>query len=120
ATQGWTVRRVNPAFSSVFAVVRSRDRGVEFDSRCRLQESAHIGRAQPARSEGQSGAMKTTHFLAGLAVLASIASVGRAQVAMNEIYASMAGTDTSEYYELIGTPGTSLTGYMLLVVAGDF
>jgi hypothetical protein len=38
---------------------------------------------------------------------------------LNEIYASHTGTDDMEMIELIGTPGSSLTGYMVLVVEGD-
>ncbi|ANT62694.1 hypothetical protein AYJ57_20175 [Salipiger sp. CCB-MM3] len=38
---------------------------------------------------------------------------------INEVLASHAGTDTSEFVELWGTPGLLLEGYSLIVVEGD-
>ncbi len=55
-------------------------------------------------------------FTAGLALCASSAS---AQNRINELYVSMAGTDSEEFVEIRGTPGASLNGYMFLVVEGD-
>jgi hypothetical protein len=40
-------------------------------------------------------------------------------VHFNEIYASHSGTDTLEFIELIGVPGLSLSGYMVLIVEGE-
>ncbi|MCY2961721.1 MAG: hypothetical protein NTY35_16290 [Planctomycetota bacterium] len=53
---------------------------------------------------------------AGLALLAASAS---AQVKFNELFVSHIGTDDREFIEVRGTPGTPLTGYMILVVEGD-
>ncbi len=46
-------------------------------------------------------------------------NAGAQTVKINEIFASMTGVDDQEYIELIGTPGMSLDGYMVLVVEGD-
>jgi hypothetical protein len=40
-------------------------------------------------------------------------------VHLNEIYASHSGTDTLEFIELVGPPGSSLTGYLVLIVEGE-
>jgi hypothetical protein len=44
---------------------------------------------------------------------------GSGPVQLNEIYASHSGTDTLEFIELIGPPGQSLNGFMVLVVEGN-
>jgi hypothetical protein len=58
----------------------------------------------------------------GLAVLAAgtllCAGAASAQIKINEIRIDHTGTDTDEYFELIGTPGASLTG-LTYVVIGD-
>ena len=38
---------------------------------------------------------------------------------LNEVYASHTGTDDQEFIELIGTPGFSLDGHMVLIVEGE-
>jgi hypothetical protein len=54
------------------------------------------------------------------AAAAAVLSVSvPAQVELNEIYASHAGTDTQEFIELEGTPGLALTNYVVLIVEGD-
>ncbi|MFO1009968.1 MAG: hypothetical protein U1F29_07890 [Planctomycetota bacterium] len=63
--------------------------------------------------------MTFLHRLLGLFALGTLAASASAQVHLNEIYFNDAGTDDVEYIELKGTPGTSLTGYMVLVVEGD-
>ena len=40
-------------------------------------------------------------------------------VLINEIFASHTGTDDTEYVELFGTPGTSLSGLSMIVVESD-
>ena len=40
-------------------------------------------------------------------------------VHLNEIYASMSGTDSLEFIELVGPPGFPLTGMWVLIVEGD-
>ena len=60
--------------------------------------------------------MRTLTTLVGLVALVAPAL---AQVNLNEIYASHAGTDDQEFIELIGTPGLALTNYMLIVVEGE-
>jgi hypothetical protein len=42
-----------------------------------------------------------------------------APVLINEVLVSHTGADTTEYVELFGTPGASLTGMSLVVVEGD-
>lgn len=56
-----------------------------------------------------------------LSLLASATlSIGaQAQVELNEIYASHAGTDTEEFIELEGTPNLPLTDYVVLIVEGE-
>ena len=56
--------------------------------------------------------------LSSLAALA-LAGSASAQVSFSEIFVSHVGTDTQEFIELKGAPGTSLAGYMVLVVEGD-
>jgi hypothetical protein len=62
--------------------------------------------------------MKTAPFIT-VAALALLPALASAQVHINEIYASHSGTDNLEYIELVGTPGASLTGYLVLIVEGD-
>ena len=38
---------------------------------------------------------------------------------INEIFASQTGTDDQEYIELVGTPGMSLDGWMVVIIDGD-
>ena len=38
---------------------------------------------------------------------------------INEIFASQTGTDDQEYIELVGTPGMSLDGWMVVILDGD-
>lgn len=58
--------------------------------------------------------------ISGLFACALLASAANAQqVNFNEIYASHTGVDDQEYIELIGTPGMSLSGYMVLIIEGD-
>ncbi|MFO0859631.1 MAG: hypothetical protein U0570_03680 [Phycisphaerales bacterium] len=59
----------------------------------------------------------------GLLACAMIASAGRAQLVLNEIWANPAGGGSSgddryEYIEIYGTPGMKLDGYMLASVFG--
>ncbi|MEZ6017258.1 MAG: hypothetical protein R3F49_19245 [Planctomycetota bacterium] len=56
------------------------------------------------------------HLLAAGALMMGVAP---AQIALNELYVSMAGDDDDEFIELIAAPGTSLDGYMILVVESD-
>jgi len=53
---------------------------------------------------------------AGLALLAASAS---AQVQLNELFVSHTGQDNREFLEVRGPAGTSLNGFMLLVLEGD-
>ncbi len=62
--------------------------------------------------------MKTT-LLTAAAGLFALATATPAQVLINECYVSHAGADTLEFVELRGPAGTSLNGYMFLVVEGD-
>jgi hypothetical protein len=63
--------------------------------------------------------MKLSTLLAGTAFLATLAASASAQNPMlNEIYISMTGTDTSEFIELKGAPGTALTGFMKRIDKG--
>ncbi len=58
--------------------------------------------------------------LAQAATLLFAASIAQGQdVRLNEIYASMSGTDFDEYIELIGTPGTSLDNFLVCTVEGQ-
>ena len=41
------------------------------------------------------------------------------EVHFNEIFASHTGTDNQEYIELVGTPGMSLDGWMVVIIDGD-
>ncbi len=41
------------------------------------------------------------------------------EIHFNEIFASHTGTDYDEYIELIGTPGMSLDGWMVVILDGD-
>ncbi len=52
------------------------------------------------------------------ACLMTLASVVSGQVLINEIRVDNTGTDTDEYFELIGTPGQSLAG-LFYIVLGD-
>ena len=63
--------------------------------------------------------MTLKHLLLGLGAVGTLGLAASAQVHLNEIYHNDAGTDDVEYVELKGTPGLSLTGYMVLVVEGD-
>jgi hypothetical protein len=63
--------------------------------------------------------MQLNRLLLASAALLGAASGASAQVTLNEIYISHTGTDTAEFIELKGAPGTSLAGYMVLVVEGD-
>lgn len=63
--------------------------------------------------------MQLTRSFWAAATLCGAASLASAQVTLNEIYISTTGTDTAEFIELKGPPGTSLAGYMVLVVEGD-
>jgi hypothetical protein len=57
--------------------------------------------------------------LAGIALALMLAtSPGAAATRINEIRIDQTGTDTDEYFELIGTPGASLNG-LTYVVIGD-
>lgn len=56
--------------------------------------------------------------LAATCLLAS--GVASAQeLHINEIFASHTGTDDQEYIELVGTPGMSLDGWMVVILDGD-
>jgi hypothetical protein len=58
--------------------------------------------------------------LAALATLTLLPSTAAAQgLALNEIYASHSGTDDQEFIELVGAPGSSLDGVMVLIVEGE-
>ena len=60
------------------------------------------------------------HHWSKLVTCALLASAANAQqINFNEIYASHTGIDDQEYIELIGTPGMSLAGYMVLIIEGD-
>lgn len=63
--------------------------------------------------------MIKNHLLAGAAFLALASSQAFGQVKLNEIYVSMTGADTTEFIELKGPAGTSLAGYMVLIVDSD-
>jgi hypothetical protein len=63
--------------------------------------------------------MKLFHIATGAALLCLAAGTAHAQLALNEIYASHTGTDTEEFIELTGTPGTLLDDIMVLVVEGE-
>ena len=63
--------------------------------------------------------MKLTQYFAGAAALAAFSGAASAQVQFNELFVSHSGTDDMEYIELIGTPGASLDGHMVLVVEGE-
>ncbi len=52
------------------------------------------------------------------ACLMAFAGVVSAQVLINEIRVDNTGTDTDEYFELVGTPGASLAG-LFYIVLGD-
>ena len=60
--------------------------------------------------------MQLNRLLLAGAALIGAASAASAQVTLNEIYISTTGTDIAEFIELKGAPGTSLAGYMVLVV----
>ena len=54
-----------------------------------------------------------------LLIAAGLAVPAQGQVAINEFLYSVSGPDDREFVELIGTPGASLDGIVLLVVDGD-
>jgi len=54
-----------------------------------------------------------------IAATALCAASASAQVTLNEVFVSHVGTDDREFIEVRGTPGTSLNGYMLLILEGD-
>jgi hypothetical protein len=53
------------------------------------------------------------------AALLGLAGSAASQVHLNELYISHAGTDTLEFIELVGAPGTLLDGVVVCVVEGD-
>lgn len=57
-------------------------------------------------------------MLAGLMPRSALATTGD-PVLLNEALVSHTGTDTTEYVELFGTPGTPLSGLSLVAVEGD-
>ncbi len=50
---------------------------------------------------------------------ATAVAITGAPVLLNEVLATHSGTDTTEYFELYGVPGTSLAGLSLVAVDGD-
>jgi len=60
----------------------------------------------------------TKSFLSALGLLAPLCIGASAQVSFNEIRIDQSSTDTDEYFELVGAPGTSLDGMTYLVI-GD-
>jgi predicted extracellular nuclease len=62
-------------------------------------------------------AFLTIGFLFGLSWSAEAVNPG--DVVINEVLASHSGTDDTEFVELFGTPGYSLSGLSLIVVEGD-
>ncbi|HEX8386525.1 MAG TPA: T9SS type A sorting domain-containing protein [Rubricoccaceae bacterium] len=60
----------------------------------------------------------TLSAAAGAALLLAPGSQAQQAVRINELLASTASTDT-EFIELSGTPGTSLTGLTLVIIEGD-
>ena len=54
-----------------------------------------------------------------LAALVAAGTVGAQELHLNEIYASHQFSDDREFIELIGTPGMSLDGYMVLMIDGE-
>ena len=64
--------------------------------------------------------MRVSRTFATAASLLACAGLAQAQeVHFNEIFASHTGNDDQEYIELIGTPGMSLDGFMVVMVDGD-
>jgi hypothetical protein len=63
--------------------------------------------------------MSPLHRILGALALATLGATASAQVHLNEVYFNDASTDDVEYIELVGPAGTSLNGYMVLVVEGD-
>jgi hypothetical protein len=67
--------------------------------------------------------MTTVRGVVGAAALAACAGLAHAQVVINEVFENPSGSPdtadvTSEYIELYGRPGTSLTGYAIALVKG--
>lgn len=60
----------------------------------------------------------TKSFLSALGLLAPLCAIASAQVSINELRIDETGTDTEEYFELTGAPGTPLAG-LTYVVIGD-
>ena len=60
-------------------------------------------------------------YLLTLAIVAVIAvpAFAQTELAINEVFASMTGTDYDEYIELCGPPDMALDGYAVLIVEGD-
>ena len=64
--------------------------------------------------------MRLNKLTTSTLLLAGMASVAQAQeLHFNEIYASMTGTDSFEYIELIGTPNMSLDEIVVITIDGD-
>ncbi|MGH6691746.1 MAG: hypothetical protein ACREF4_13830, partial [Gammaproteobacteria bacterium] len=62
--------------------------------------------------------LMTASLLAGALPLGAVATTGD-PVLINDAYVSHTGTDTTEYLELYGTPGTALTGLSIISVEGN-
>ena len=66
--------------------------------------------------------MRPIHFLTPFALTATAFAGGGIDATLNEIRVDNVSSDTDEYFELTGTPGTSLAGVWLVVIgdgAGD-
>ncbi len=64
-------------------------------------------------------ALATVALLAALVPGAVVGAATGDPALINEVLASHAGTDDTEFIELYGAPGTSLNGLSLIVVEGD-
>jgi hypothetical protein len=84
----------------------------------RVASPDHDARVCPHSPTSQSVADRRPHRLDAALTGISRAATGD-PVLINEVLVSHTGADTTEYVELFGTPGASLTGTSLVVVEGD-
>ena len=64
--------------------------------------------------------MRTQHVIGAALTSLALGTLASAQtVFFNELYISHTGTDTEEFIELVGPPGLSLDGFMVLEVEGQ-
>lgn len=72
----------------------------------------------PCSTDGQIDLMDILGVLDAFEGLDACCQVAPA-IALNEIYASHSGTDDREFIEIIGPPGGSLDGIVVMIVEGD-